>query len=59
MCNDRLFAQESPQELMLKNGCDSLEDVFLKISNEDTENTPMEQVNLVNILICVVGNFDI
>jgi hypothetical protein len=59
MCNDRLFAQESPQELMLKNGCDSLEDVFLKISNEDTENTPMEQVNLVNILICVVRNFDI
>ena len=55
MRSGRLLAEESPQVLLSMYGCQSLEEVFLKLSRKQGENT-VQDANLTNN-ISLVNSF--
>lgn len=49
MRSGRLLAEESPQVLLSMYGCQSLEEVFLKLSrNQGNDNTNIPEINMSN-----------
>ncbi|KAJ9590920.1 hypothetical protein L9F63_016018, partial [Diploptera punctata] len=48
MRSGRLLAEESPQVLLATYGCNSLEEVFLKLSRKQASETELDAANLAN-----------